>query len=589
MKKILFLSLVFSVLLLSVCFAADFPDVSKDHWAYETINNMKSKGILKGYEDGTFKPDKEVTREEFVQILYKACNSPSIKNSTIVKYYDVDQSRWSYNPIQRFGYSLKESSDGYVYFYPERPILREEVAVILSDAFDLPAAEKAVDFTDSNQISESYKDSVNAVSSSGLMIGNENKEFSPKKSLTRAEASTLITRFLDSMKDDPVSPESVDLDVAFLKLENAKANVIYSPLSIKYALKMLSEGALENTKGQIDNLVGSYDLTKYESSENISLANGFYIRNDYKEMVKDSFVNTLKSKYNAEVIYDALTSAANVNKWIEDKTLGLIKNMLKDQDVAGVKLILLNALAIDMKWDIQFSDDNTRGKEFYKHDGSKIIATTLNQSYTVNGKTDVNVFGYYYDDDVQVINKDLKKYGETQLEFVAIMPKKQALSDFTKDITTAKIMELRNKSVDINKRTFKSGVLTCINLYIPKFKFEYEIAFEEELKQLGMEYAFDPQVANFNNISEKTPFYVDKAKHKAMIEFSEEGIKAAAVTAFMMKDSAIAMPQEKEYINIVFDHPFLFIIRDKKTGEIWFVGTVYEPNLWKDDSSQYGF
>ena len=264
-------------------------------------------------------------------------------------------------------------------------------------------------------------------------------------------------------------------------------------------------------------------------------------------------------------------------------------DMLKDQDVAGVKLILLNALAIDMKWDIQFSDDNTRGKEFYKHDGSKIIATTLNQSYTVNGKTDVNVFGYYYDDDVQVINKDLKKYGQTQLEFVAIMPKKQALSDFTKDITTAKIMELRNKSVDINKRTFKSGVLTCINLYIPKFKFEYEIAFEEELKQLGMEYAFDPQVANFNNISEKTPFYVDKAKHKAMIEFSEEGIKAAAVTAFMMKDSAIAIPQEKEYINIVFDHPFLFIIRAKKTGEIWFVGTVYEPNLWKDDSSQYGF
>ncbi len=587
MKKLLVLTLIISIFALNVCYAAGFSDVSKEHWAYDTINNMKEKGILNGYEDGTFKPDKEVTREEFVQILYKAVNSPKVETKIIVNYYDVSESRWSYNPIQYFGSSLKETSDGYSYFYPERPILREEVAVILSEAFDLTGEEKPVEFIDKIEISEKYTDAVNNVAASGLMIGNENKEFSPKKSLTRAEASTLITRFLKSTGADDPAIEDVDLDVAFLKLENAKANVIYSPLSIKYALKMLSEGALENTKQQIDHLVGAYDLTKYESSKNISLANGLYIRNDYKEMVKDSFSNTLKTKYNAEVMYDALTSAGNINKWIEDKTLGLIKNMLKDGDVAGVKLLLLNALAIDMEWDVKFSDDNTRGKEFIKQDGTKILATTLNQSCSVNKKTDFNVFGYYFDDDIQVINKDLKEYDGNQLEFVAIMPKKQSLIDFTNNITTAQINEIRNKSIDISKRTYKDDVLTEIILNIPKFKFEYDIKFEDELKKLGMEYAFDPNVANFNNISEKTQFYVDKAKHKAMIEFSEDGIKAAAVTIFAMKDSAVAIPRETEYIRINFDHPFLFIIRDKKTGEIWFVGTVYEPNLWENDKAEY--
>ena len=599
MKKLFVLGLVILVLSLSVCFAVSFSDVAEDHWAYKTINNMKEKGILNGYEDGTFKPDKEVTREEFVQILYKSINSPKIYEENLQNYYDVPSSRWSYNPVQYLGYSLKETSDGYTYFYPERPILREEVAVILSDVFDLAQTTDAVEFVDKDAISAKYTDAVQNVANSGLMIGNENKEFSPKKSLTRAEASTLITRFLESqgkiINPEPVE-ESVDLDVAFLKLENKKANLIYSPLSIKYALKMLDEGADGNTKKQIDALVAKYDLTKYASSKNLSLANAIFVKDTYKDKVLPDYTNTLKSKYDAEVIYDSFKSAAAINGWIENKTLNLIKNMLRDDEVKEVKMILANALAIDMEWALKFSDESTYAREFTKADGKKIQATTMCTSTSYDGYVEnfkpTNSFSYYIDEDIQAISKDLKEYDGNTLEYVAIMPRKEALIDFTNNITTEKLTEIINKIEPVDKKTFDKNIVTVINLYLPKFKFEYDLDFDNELKKLGMTDAFNPDIADFSKMSDPqiVSFYVDKAKHKALIEFSEDGIKAAAVTLFMMKENSVAIdPKEYKYININYDHPYMFLIRDKKTGEIWFVGTVYEPNLWENDKAEYGY
>jgi serpin B len=83
----------------------------------------------------------------------------------------------------------------------------------------------------------------------------------------------------------------------------------------------------------------------------------------------------------------------------------------------------------------------------------------------------------------------------------------------------------------------------------------------------------------------KKKLWVDKAIHSANIDFSEEGVKAAAVTAFMMMDSA--MVRENEPVKVEIDKPFLYFIKDKKSGEIWFVGTLYEPNNWENDQKEY--
>ena len=122
MKKIIPFLIVF--LCFNIALASSFIDVFKDHWAYQTIVEMRQKGYINGYEDGTFKPEKEVTREEFVQMMFNITKSELPNDLT--HYNDVPTDRWSYDAIQKFGYSLKETSDGYTYFYPSKPIQRQE-------------------------------------------------------------------------------------------------------------------------------------------------------------------------------------------------------------------------------------------------------------------------------------------------------------------------------------------------------------------------------------------------------------------------------------------------------------------------------
>ena len=107
----------------------------------------------------------------------------------------------------------------------------------------------------------------------------------------------------------------------------------------------------------------------------------------------------------------------------------------------------------------------------------------------------------------------------------------------------------------------------------------------DDLKELGITDAFENS-ADFSNMSD-TALYVTDALHKANIDFTEEGVKAAAVTVIMMMDS-MAIKEERP-IEITINKPFMYVIRDKNNGEIWFTGTVYEPNSWKDDKADYRY
>ena len=105
----------------------------------------------------------------------------------------------------------------------------------------------------------------------------------------------------------------------------------------------------------------------------------------------------------------------------------------------------------------------------------------------------------------------------------------------------------------------------------------------EDLKKLGITDVFDDSKADLSGmLKEAEGFSIVEAKHKAKIEFSNEGIRAAAASEFGGMGNAgggfnylYEVPTKR--INITFDNPYLYLIRDKNTGEVWFVGTVYEP------------
>lgn len=377
--------------------------------------------------------------------------------------------------------------------------------------------------------------------------------------------------------EEPENIENNEFSTSFLRLENNKKNMIYSPLSIKYALKMLDEGAEGDTKKQIEDFIGNEDLTKYKDIEKIlSLANAVYVREEFSSQIKENYIDILKEKYNAEVKYDSFANAKNINAWIEEKTFEKIKDMLADEQVSNPdnRLILVNALAIDMKWKNEFERKNTYGEPFYKIDGSKIEATTM----SMNSKSD-NA-SYYKDNDITVLAMDLEKYDDSEFEFIAIMPESD-LSNYVEEFTEDKLEKITDNL------TLASIPKKGVNISIPKFEFDYTLSLKKNLIDIGITDAFDSKEADFSNMANIEGYYVGDAIHKANIEFSEEGVKASAATVIFMEMNAMLDMDTEKPIDITIDKPFLYVIRDKNTKEIWFLGTVYEPNLWEKDKADY--
>ncbi len=445
-----------------------------------------------------------------------------------------------------------------------------------------------------------------------------------------------------------------DFDLHFLQLENEKVNKIYSPLSIKYALAMLNEGASGNTKAQIQSVIGDYEGKKYTNSENMSFANAIFVRNSFKNSINVDYTDRLATKYNADVIFDSFENADNLNSWVSDKTFGLIDDLF--DDVSGLDFTLVNALAIDMEWNklIQATVDNYKDRYSvsYAHEnfsayvplieaddyssvdfdnntmkakaveigaavnnydiiselGEDNIRTTVKAEYekwlaeggcgddpdpdtyidTYIEELDSNYkkvdtstdFLFYDDENVKAFAKDLKEYDGTTLQYIGIMPKNVSLDSYIDDINALKVNTIINSLKDIKAENFKEGVITKITGYIPLFKFDYELNLMNDLKELGITDVFDASKAELQDIAEGA--VINKASHKANIEFSNEGIKAAAATQMGGFGSASCefvynYDVPVETIDLTFDSPYLFIIRDKDSGEVWFTGTVYEP------------
>lgn len=392
----------------------------------------------------------------------------------------------------------------------------------------------------------------------------------------KKENNVIQNNMNEMQESNIVDDNTADFELSFLKMENEEQNMIYSPLSIKYALNMLKEGAYGNTKEQIESVLKDTSLTKYENIDKIlSLANGIFIKDTYSEVVNEYYIEALQNKYNVELKYDGFRSARNINKWIEDKTLGQIKNVLSDEQVTNPnnRLALINALAIDMEWKNMFDTAKTYGQDFNLADGSTMNATMMHK------ETSSGAAAYYKDDKVTTLSLELDTYGETELEFIAIMPSSN-LQDYIETIT----MDNINNIIDNLK--LASETENGLDISIPKFSFDYTLELENDLKKLGITDAFDDSLADFSGISNVEEFSIGTAIHKANVDFTEKGVKAAAVTVFMMETGAmIGEKEQPEEVKI--DSPFMYLIRDKKTGELWFVGTVYEPNSWEEDKESY--
>ena len=192
----------------------------------------------------------------------------------------------------------------------------------------------------------------------------------------------------------------------------------------------------------------------------------------------------------------------------------------------------------------------------------------------------------------KVFVKDLKEYNGTTLQYIGIMPKVDNLEDYINGKNANDLNEIIRTAKELKNENFKQGVITEIIGHIPKFKFEYDLDLLNDLNKSGITDVFEGGKADLANLTSLKEAFIGNAKHKANIEFTQDGIKAAAVTEFGGSgagdwfDYLYEVPVEK--IDMTFDKPYLFLIRDKDAGDVWFVGTVYEPMLWEDDATKDG-
>lgn len=204
---------------------------------------------------------------------------------------------------------------------------------------------------------------------------------------------------------------------------------------------------------------------------------------------------------------------------------------------------------------------------------------------TVKSSTD---FSLYDDSDIKVFAKDLRTYDGVTLQYIGIMPKSASLQDYLQNLTTTKLSTVISQLKPIAFDSFKDGVITDISANIPIFKFQDKLDLIGALRSLGITDIFSEQEADLSGISDDSiGLYIGNAVHQTTIDFSNDGIKASAATALVGGKGAggcyfyydFDVPVEK--IDLTFDNPYLFLVRDKDSGTIWFIGTVYEPTTYQ--------
>ncbi len=229
MKKIL--SLLLAVLMLSsVAFAATFTDFDETHWAYAYVNELVANGVVNGYEDGSYRPEANVTRAELAKLL-----SVQFDGSVEKTYTDVLESDWFYDYVTVSGsYFLAEGT-----FNPNQQATREEVAYAIYMAKNLNAASESATFTDTSDIASVYQTAVAAVAQNGIITGYPDGSFAPKNNITRAEVATVLSRAIKLENNEALYKEVFKMAKLMDTMYSTNQPITYGQLS-SAALRMFN-------------------------------------------------------------------------------------------------------------------------------------------------------------------------------------------------------------------------------------------------------------------------------------------------------------------------------------------------------------
>lgn len=345
------------------------------------------------------------------------------------------------------------------------------------------------------------------------------------------------------------------------------ANSLISPLSLAFALKMTKEGTAGNSNKELENVLNNYRLTYPKGiSNHLSMANGIFLNSKYENDIDDTFLGTMRINYLVDLNYDDFTSPDNINNWVSEKTMEMIPKLVDELNENDV-LYIINALAIKLDWKSIFDCNNTMKDTFVNGDEQKDV-------FMMNG-----IIDYYLENsDVTGFVKEYQTYNDkgeeddrgTTFEFIGLLPK-NSIDEYINSFDYKSFKALLNNKTEGDS----------YNLKLPRFEFEYTVPnIITSLQNLGVKDIFNGN-ANFSKISTKQSLYVSDIIQKTYISLDEQGTKAAAATGVEVRNYSLS--DEDNKTDIIFNKPFIFIIKEKNTDNIWFIGTVNSPTEFNEE------
>ncbi len=344
------------------------------------------------------------------------------------------------------------------------------------------------------------------------------------------------------------------------------SNLMVSPLSASFALAMTSNGsngetlkAMRNAlhfNGYTEDFVNSYynklitELPKLDPNTTLSIANSIWYKQSFP--VLPQFLQTNNNFYHAKaqaLDFSSPSAKDQINGWVNDQTKGKIPSII-DHIPDNAVMYLVNAIYFKSSWKEKFNATSTSKQDFHLSGDNTVQADFMSQIIDYNTYSDNNV-----------VIAELP-YSDSKYSMVIAMPLNGTVNQLIAGIDSAKW------------QSWMKGLATANGqIVMPKFKFSYGISLNDALIALGMGNAF-LKGADFSRINATYPLDITDVEHKTFIEVNEDGTTAAAATSVGIGTTVVA-PRP----TITFNHPFLFAIREMKSGLVLFAGTVNNPTL----------
>lgn len=412
------------------------------------------------------------------------------------------------------------------------------------------------------------------VSSTEAQLGNVNlfNKDDQQESITKQPINQLISQPSVDINAVVRGNNAFALDL-YKQLRHQEGNFVFSPYSISVGLAMTYAGAEGQTATEISQVLRfpqqpeslhsalatlSAELnTSEEQGFQLMMANrlwgqkGFSFLNTFREITQNYYGAELEE---LDFVKYAPQARQTINQWVEQQTQNKVRNLIAANNLDSLtRLVLTNAIYFKGTWVNKFQVDQTEENRFSV---TPDVQVDVPMMYQLNDRWELRSLEL---DNLQGLELP---YVGNKIAMVILLPKQvDGLAAIEQQLTTD---NLQNWLGSLSKGEGN------LEIWLPKFKCDSKFDFEQVFSEMGMASAFDQASANFSGLNGKKDLFLENVIHKTVVEVDEFGSEVAAATA---------IPGGTRGRTTTFraDHPFIFMILDKNSGSILFLGRVVNP------------